>query len=146
MPKKPCLKVQNMQCKFLDWKWPSPHLERFWKSTCFGGVIRPLASLYHAFDNTNHIFSESSVLTQYYQVPTSPALHWPSTTKYQIVPPCTVPLPTSTTSTGLYWTSSTKHQPVPPYAEPLSPTSFLFSNFNCRTFLVCHPEMSTAVR
>ena len=34
MLKKSCLKVQNLQYKFLDWKWPP--LEIFWKIVCFG--------------------------------------------------------------------------------------------------------------
>ena len=31
MLKKPCLKVQNLQHKFLNWKWPPPPLELFRK-------------------------------------------------------------------------------------------------------------------
>ena len=41
--KNPCQKVQNLQHKFLDWKWPHPPLlEHFRKFICFGGVTRPL--------------------------------------------------------------------------------------------------------
>ena len=41
--KKPCLEVQNLQHKFLDWKLPPslPPLEILRKFICFGGVIRP---------------------------------------------------------------------------------------------------------
>ena len=42
MLKKPCLKVQNLQYKFLDWKWPPPPLELFRKFICFGRGRLPL--------------------------------------------------------------------------------------------------------
>ena len=42
MLKKPCLKVQNLQYKFLDWKWPPPLLELFRKNIRFGISNRPL--------------------------------------------------------------------------------------------------------
>ena len=45
MLKKPCLKVQNLQNKFLDWKWPLPPLELFRKFIYFGSVARPLCGL-----------------------------------------------------------------------------------------------------
>ena len=41
MLKKPCLKVQILQYKFLDWKSPPPLLELFRKSIRFGGTTRP---------------------------------------------------------------------------------------------------------
>ena len=44
MLKKPCLKVQNLQYKFLDWKWPPPLLELFRKNIRFGRAIRPLVT------------------------------------------------------------------------------------------------------
>ena len=61
------------------------------------------------------------ILTQNYQVPTRNGLHWPSTTKYQPVPPFTDQAPSSTnqyrplltqyhqvpTSIALYWVSIT---------------------------------------
>ena len=42
MPKKPCSKVQNLQQKFLDWKWPPPPLELFQKFIRFGRGRLPL--------------------------------------------------------------------------------------------------------
>ena len=33
MVKKPCLKVQILQCKILDWKWPTPPSELFENSS-----------------------------------------------------------------------------------------------------------------
>ena len=45
MLKKPCLNVQNLQHKFLDWKWPPPRLELFQKFIRFGRVILPLTLL-----------------------------------------------------------------------------------------------------
>ena len=69
------------------------------------------------------------IMTQYHPKSTSTAFYWPSTTKYQPVPPPTDPLPPSTnryrllptqcqhisTSTASYWPSTTKYQPVPTY-------------------------------
>ena len=43
MVKKPCLKVQILQYKFLDWKWPPPLSELFRKFIRFGNVGHPLA-------------------------------------------------------------------------------------------------------
>ena len=42
MLKKPCLKVQILQYKFLDWKWPPPLSELFRKFIRFGNVRHPL--------------------------------------------------------------------------------------------------------
>ena len=58
---------------------------------------------------------------------------WPSTTKYQPLPPSIDPVSSSTnqycpvltqhhhisTSTILYWPSTTKYQPVPPHTDPV---------------------------
>ena len=41
MLKKPCLKVQNLQPRFLDWKCPPHLLELFRKFNCFGRAARP---------------------------------------------------------------------------------------------------------
>ena len=69
----------------------------------------------------------------FHHVSTSNAPYWPSTTKYQPVPPSTDPVPSSTnqycpvltqhhhisTSTILHWPSTTKYQPVPPSTDPV---------------------------
>ena len=41
MIKKPCLKVQNLQHKFLGWNWPRPPLELLLKLIRFGEANRP---------------------------------------------------------------------------------------------------------
>jgi len=78
----------------------------------------PNIQLFDGLDHVNQIFSESiphwqkvppcfdpvspstdqyhPILTHYPQVTTSAALYWPSTIKYQSVPPNTVPFPPST--------------------------------------------------
>ena len=80
---------------------------------------------------------KSVVLTQFHLISSSTKLHWPSTTKYQQVPPSTDPVPLSTnqycpvltqhhnisTSPILYWPSTTKYQPVPPHTDPVPPNT-----------------------
>ena len=38
---KPFITVQNLQDKFLDWKWPPPPMELFRNIIRFGTVTRP---------------------------------------------------------------------------------------------------------
>ena len=74
---------------------------------------------------------KSVVLTQFHLISGSTKLHWPSTTKYQPVPPHTDPVPPSTnqfrllltqnyhiwTSTAPHWPNTTKYQTVPPSTQ-----------------------------
>ena len=51
MLKKPCIKFQNLQYNFLDWKWPPhPPLERCRKVICFEGGTRSLTNISNKFD------------------------------------------------------------------------------------------------
>ena len=52
--KKPCLQIQNLQYKFLDWKWPPlPSLEFFRKFIIFVRATRPLSTIW--FHRINYI-------------------------------------------------------------------------------------------
>ena len=66
----------------------------------------------------------SKLLTQHHQVPSSTALYWPSTIKYQPVLPYTESVLLTQyhqvpTSTALYWPSTIKYQPVPSFTDPV---------------------------
>ena len=61
----------------------------------------PLSNHFGKIRPNLHIFQyiqayKSPILTQYHLIPSSTKLHWPSTTKYQPVPPHTDPVPPNT--------------------------------------------------
>ena len=80
---------------------------------------------------------KSVVLTQFHLISSSTKLHWPSTTKYQPVPPHTDPVSPRTnqycplltqfhhvsTSIALFWPSTSKYQPVPLNSDPVPSTT-----------------------
>ena len=69
------------------------------------------------------------MLTQYHHVLTSTAFYWPSTTKYQLIQPCTDLVPSCIdqyhqvpTVTAFYWPSKIIYQPVPLNTDPVPPS------------------------
>ena len=105
----------------------------------------------------------SVVLTQFHLISSSTKLHWPSTTKYQPVPPHTDPVPPSTNQyhllltkyqdfsvflllcenhISLFWILSSFSSSVyRPFSEKYFPSPYIFL-----LLLLCRPEMSTVVR
>ena len=63
MLKKPCLKVQILQYKFLDWKWPPPLSELFRKFIRSVNLTHPLPSLqlFLSWKIWTHIHLEQSL-------------------------------------------------------------------------------------
>ena len=80
---------------------------------------------------------KSVVLTQFHLISSSTKLHWPSTTKYQPVPPHTDPVPPNTnqhrfllnqcyhvlTSSDSYWPSIIIYQPALSYTDQEPPST-----------------------
>ena len=106
---------------------------------------------------------KSVVLTQFHLISSSTKLHWPSTTKYQPVPPHTDPVPPSTNQYHLLLTkyqdfsvflllcekhiflfrilSSFSSSVYRPFSEKYFPSPYIFL-----LLLLCRPEMSTVLR
>ena len=105
------------------------------------GNIRPNLHFFNIYRHT------SLVLTQFHLKPSSTKLYWPSTTKYQPVPPHIDPTPPNTeqncllsiqyynvssssaslhwpnkhlisTHTAVHWPITTKYEPVQPHTDP----------------------------
>ena len=133
--------------------------------------VRPAMVTSNQISTFFNIYRHTSlVLTQFHLKPSSTKLYWPSTTKYQPVPPHIDPAPPNTdqncllltqyydissssasywpnkhhisTRTALCWPSTTKYQPIPPSTGTVP---WYVQIFKCQTFLR-RPEVSTVVR
>ena len=132
-----CQLTQNDHCKSTLHNLPmhmdnSPstniaHLSRPWfiGRVALSFLVRP--SVRPAMVTSNQISTffniyrhTSLVLIQFHLKPSSTKLYWPSTTKYQLVPPQTDPAPLNTKQ---YQVKLTKYQPVPPYTDPVPPST-----------------------
>ena len=77
--------------------------------------------------STDHVPScinqSRSILTQYHQVPTSTAFYWPSSIKYQPVPPC---IDTAPSYINQYHPILTQYHQVPTRTAPYWPSTAFY--------------------